>query len=53
MLDSLLRDVRHAFRQLFKSPAFSLTAIAILGLGIGANAAIFSVVNGVVLRPRP
>ena len=53
MIDSLARDLRHAVRQLFKSPAFSLTAIAILGLGIGANAAIFSVVNGVVLRPLP
>jgi len=53
MIDSLARDLRHAVRQLFKSPAFSLTAIAILGLGIGANAAIFSVVNGVILRPLP
>src|SRR5262249_47786763 len=53
MLDSLSRDVRHAVRLLLKTPAFAVTAIAILGLGIGANAAIFSVVNAVVLRPLP
>jgi putative ABC transport system permease protein len=51
VIESLIRDVRHAVRLLVKSPGFSATAIAILGLGIGANAAIFSVVNAVVLRP--
>jgi predicted permease len=45
--------VKHAFRRLFKSPAFALTALITIGSAIGANALIFSVVNGIILKPLP
>jgi predicted permease len=51
MLDTFLSDLRHSLRGFAKSPAFTLAAVAALTLGIGANVAIFSVVNAVLFKP--
>lgn len=52
-MDGLTRDVRHAFRALARSRGFTASSILVLGLGIGAVTALFSVLNGVLLRPLP
>src|SRR6266436_822333 len=52
-MDSLLRDLKFSVRSLLKRPALTIIAVVTLAVGIGSNSAIFSVVNGLLIKPLP
>ena len=53
MIGSVMQDVRYGLRQLRRSPGFAATVVGVLALGIGANAAMFTVLDGTLLRHLP
>ncbi len=53
MLDSIWSDIRYACRQLIKNPGFTVTAVLVLALGIGASVAIFAFVDAALIKPLP
>ena len=53
MAESLLKDLRYALRWMWRSPGFSAVAILSLGLGVGVNTAMFSLVDSLLFRPLP
>src|ERR1700733_13154299 len=52
-LESLVRDLRHSVRTLARTPVFAATAVLVMGLGIGANVALFTIVRSVLVKPLP